>query len=92
VTHARVSLNGRDPGLYVLKEGHDKRFLRRSFDDPTGTYYDGFCLDIDGGLERDEGKGPADGADLADPPPPAGSRTPCGRAPSSRSASTWTGS
>jgi len=67
VTHARVWLNGRDLGLYVLKEGHDKRFLRRSFDDPTGNYYDGgFCLDIEGGLERDEGKGPADGADLAE--------------------------
>ncbi len=67
VTHARVWLNGKDLGLYVLKEGHDKRFLRRSFDDASGNYYDGgFCLDVDGGLERDEGKGPADGADLLD--------------------------
>jgi hypothetical protein len=67
ITHARVWFNGKDFGLYVLKEGHDKKFLRRNFDDPTGNYYDGgFCLDVDGGLERDEGKGPADGADLAD--------------------------
>ena len=67
VTHARVWLNGRDLGLYVLKEGHDKRFLRRSFEDASGNYYDGgFCLDVEGGLERDEGKGPADGADLAE--------------------------
>ena len=29
-THARVYLNGRDLGLYVLKEGFDKTFLRRT--------------------------------------------------------------
>ena len=29
--HARVSLNGRDLGLYVLKEGFDKAFLKRHF-------------------------------------------------------------
>src|SRR5207253_9336101 len=30
-THARVELNGRDLGLYVLKEGFTKTFLRRYF-------------------------------------------------------------
>ena len=51
VTHARVSLNGRDLGLFVLKEGFDDAFLRRFFDDPRGTLYEGgFCRDIDAGL------------------------------------------
>jgi hypothetical protein len=30
-THARVFLNGRDLGLYGLKEGFDQSFLRRHF-------------------------------------------------------------
>ena len=33
VTHARVWLNDRDVGLYVLKEGFDKTFLQRHFAD-----------------------------------------------------------
>ena len=40
-THARVGLNGRDLGLYVLKEGFNKTFLRRYFSDPNGNLYDG---------------------------------------------------
>lgn len=65
VTHARVWLNGRDVGLYVLKEGFDKGFLKRAFADPSGNLYDGgFVQDIDANLERDEGKGPDDHADL----------------------------
>lgn len=67
VTHARVWLNGRDLGMYVLKEGHDKRFLRRHFEDPTGTLYDsGLGQDIDSDLDRDEGPGPNDHRDLQD--------------------------
>ncbi len=31
VTHARVYLNNRDLGFYVLKEGYDKKFLKRNF-------------------------------------------------------------
>jgi hypothetical protein len=65
VTHARVWLNGRDLGLYVLKEGFDKRFLARHFEDPDGNLYDGgFCQDVDSPLEKDSGKGPDDGSDL----------------------------
>lgn len=66
VTWARVRLNDRDLGLYVLKEGVDRRFLERAFADPTGNLYDGgFCQDVDGELERDAGHGPQDRSDLA---------------------------
>lgn len=65
VTHARVWLNGRDVGLYVVKEGFDNQFLARHFTNPGGNLYDGgFCTDIDSDLERDAGSGPNDFHDL----------------------------
>lgn len=65
VTHARVWLNDRDVGLYVLKEGFDQTFLSRHFEDSTGNLYDGgFVQDIDADLEKDAGKGPDDHSDL----------------------------
>jgi hypothetical protein len=65
-THARVWLNGRDLGFYVLKEGFDKIFLKRYFKDPTGNLYDsGLLQEIDAGLEKDSGEGPDDHSDLA---------------------------
>ncbi|MBI2930580.1 MAG: CotH kinase family protein [Planctomycetes bacterium] len=65
VTHARVWIGRRDAGVYVLKEGFDTVLLKRGFEKATGNLYDGgFCRDIDTGLERDEGFGPNDGADL----------------------------
>ncbi len=65
VTHARVWLNGRDVGLYVVKEGFDSRFLARHFTNPNGNLYDGgFCTDIDTDLEKDAGDGPDDFRDL----------------------------
>lgn len=65
VTHARVKINDRDLGLYVLKEGFDRRFLARHFARPNGNLYDGgFCTDIDQDLERDTGEGPEDRQDL----------------------------
>ncbi len=65
VTHARVWLNDRDLGLYVLKEGFDHHFLKRHFLDPNGNLYDGgFCQDIDCELERDAGTGASDLSDL----------------------------
>ncbi|MBL9174025.1 MAG: CotH kinase family protein [Verrucomicrobiales bacterium] len=66
--HAFVRLNGRDLGLYVLKEGYDSLFIRRNFPPGTnapGNLYDGgFLQDVDQGLELDAGKGPTDGSDL----------------------------
>jgi len=67
-TQALVQLNGRDLGLYVVKEGYDKAFVRRNFpEDPKseGNLYDGgFVRDIDQDLTREVGKGTNDFADL----------------------------
>lgn len=64
-THARVWLNKRDLGIYVLKEGFDPTFLRNYFDKPKGNLYDGgFCREIDQALEKDCGTGPNDHSDL----------------------------
>lgn len=64
-THARVWLNNKELGFYVLKEGYDKKFLKRHFGDDTGNLYDGgFCQEIDGNLEKDSGDGPNDRSDL----------------------------
>lgn len=66
--HAFVRLNGRDLGLYVLKEGYDSLFIRRNFPPGTnapGNLYDGgFLQDVDQDLKLDAGKGPTDGSDL----------------------------
>lgn len=65
-THAHVSLNGRHLGLYVLKEGFDKTFLKRHFRNAKGNLYDGgFLQEIDRPLERTSGEGDVRGrADL----------------------------
>ena len=55
-THALVELNGRKAGLYILKEGFDKTFLHRHFENPNGNLYDGgFLTDINGDLKLDCG-------------------------------------
>ncbi len=64
-THARVWINGRDAGFYVLKEGFDGAFLKRHFGDGKGNLYDGgFLQDLDANLEKDSGDGPDDRSDL----------------------------
>ncbi|MCY2966927.1 MAG: CotH kinase family protein [Planctomycetota bacterium] len=65
VTHARVWLNGRDLGLYVLKSSFDSSFLKQSFGNSKGNLYEGgFVQDIDIDLEKDFGQGKDDRADL----------------------------
>jgi spore coat protein H len=65
VAHARVSLNGRDRGLYVLVEGFNKSFLRRHFKNPDGNLYDSeFMHDVTYPLRKGSGDGPADHSDL----------------------------
>ena len=65
VAHARLWLNGRDLGLYVLKEGVDATFLARHFPATAGNLYDGgFVQEIDVDLEKDGGTGPDDRSDL----------------------------
>ncbi|HTI72554.1 MAG TPA: CotH kinase family protein [Candidatus Limnocylindria bacterium] len=57
-THALVTLNGRDLGIYVFKEGYNRSFLRRQFGTSAGNLYDGgFLQDVDQDLERDVGDG-----------------------------------
>jgi hypothetical protein len=68
VAHARVSINGRDLGMYVLKEGFDKPFLVRNFG-KAGTgdaalYDGGFLQDINADLNREVGKGKDEHTDL----------------------------
>jgi len=56
--HVRVELNGRKVGMYLLKEGYDKTFLKRNFENDSGNLYDGgFLVDIDGPLKQDSGSG-----------------------------------
>lgn len=55
-THARVELNGRDLGLYVLKEGFNKTFLRRYFKNVNGNLFDGgFLAEITAPLQKMSG-------------------------------------
>ncbi|WP_020471317.1 CotH kinase family protein [Zavarzinella formosa] len=57
-THVRVELNGRKVGMYLLKEGYDKTFLKRFFPDASGNLYDGgFLQDIDAAIKQDSGSG-----------------------------------
>lgn len=65
ISHARVWLNGRDLGFYVLKEGFDTQFLENQFGSKRGNFYDGgFCQDLDQKKSRKSGPGPDDQADL----------------------------
>jgi spore coat protein CotH len=52
-SHAVVELNGRKRGLYTVKEGFDKPFLRRYFKNVNGNLYDGgFLTDVDANLKN----------------------------------------
>ena len=52
ISHAVVTLNGKKLGMFYLKEGYDKNFLRRHFKSANGNFYDGgFLRDIDQPLE-----------------------------------------
>lgn len=56
VTHARVQLNGRDLGLYVVIEAMNKRFLKQHFLSAQGNLYEAYLQDIDSRLEQDNGE------------------------------------
>jgi spore coat protein H len=67
VGHVRLRINDRDMGLYVLREGFDQPFLKRSFEESTGNLYDGgFIQDVDSELELDKGREPDDRTDLVE--------------------------
>ena len=62
---AKVRLNDRDLGLYVLKEGFSPEFLGLHFARTDGNFYDGgLHHEIDEPLVLDSGRGPQDRSDL----------------------------
>lgn len=64
--HAKVELNGRNLGLYVLTEGFNKQFLRRYFQNTRGNLYDGgFLQDITAPLVVNSGDDPDDHSGLS---------------------------
>jgi spore coat protein H len=64
-TNARLKLNNRDLGFYVLKEGWTKEFLAMNFKSAKGNLYDGgFCAEITDHLEKDSGDDRKDQPDL----------------------------
>jgi len=56
VSHARVWLNGRYLGLYVLVEGLSKDFLKLNFKNCNGNLYEGYVQDLDEDLKIDNGE------------------------------------
>jgi hypothetical protein len=64
VTHARVHLNARDLGFYVVAESMNKVFLEHHFKNANGNLYDVNAQDIDGRLAQSNGQ-PGDRSDLA---------------------------
>lgn len=55
VTHARVTLNGRDLGLYFVEEVHNKDFLKRWFKNGDGNLYEAYLADVDSQMDQDGG-------------------------------------
>jgi len=63
--HARVFLNGRDAGFYVVFEGYNKGFLKQHFGDASGHLYDSeFMHDINEPLKSSSSGGPVERGDL----------------------------
>ncbi len=56
VTHARVELNGRELGFYLLVEPINKGFLKREFGSASGNLYEGESRDIDQKLDQENGE------------------------------------
>ena len=63
ITQAKVSLNNRDLGRYVVSEAINKDFLKAHFGDDHGNMYEAFFRDVNRGLKQDNGT-PGDQADL----------------------------
>ena len=64
VTFARVEMNGRDLGLYVVTEAANKEFLSQYFKKAKGNLYEGSNNDITDKLEKDGGDSSTEQADL----------------------------
>ncbi len=61
--HARLSVNGRELGLYILVEAASQDFLAANFEDPSGNLYEG-PGEITDELDVDKGGAAADRTDL----------------------------
>lgn len=64
ITFARVEMNGRDLGLYVVAEAANKDFLSQYFKKAKGNLYEGSKNDVSDKLEKDGGDSSTDQADL----------------------------
>jgi hypothetical protein len=64
VTYARVEMNGRDLGLYVVAEAANKDFLSQYFKKAKGNLYEGSNNDVTDKLEKDGGDSSTEQADL----------------------------
>jgi spore coat protein H len=64
INYARIELNGRDLGLYVLAEAVNKDFLGKYFTRTKGNLYEGSNVDITDKLEKDSGDESKDQKDL----------------------------
>lgn len=64
VTFARVEMNGRDLGLYVVAEAANKDFLSQHFKKAKGNLYEGSNNDVTDKLEKDGGDSSTEQADL----------------------------
>lgn len=63
-TYARVQLNGKDTGLYVVSEGVNKDFLDRHFGKSRGNLYEGDGTDLTDKLDKDSGDNAKDQPDI----------------------------
>ena len=61
---AKVEVNGRDLGIYVMSEAVNKDFLSKSFTRTKGNLYEGSKADITDKLEKDSGDESKDQKDL----------------------------
>jgi spore coat protein H len=64
VTFARVEMNGRDLGLYVVAEAANRDFLSQYFKKSKGNLYEGSNNDVTDKLEKDGGDDSTEQADL----------------------------
>lgn len=64
VTFARVEINGRDVGLYVVTEAANKDFLSQYFKKAKGNLYEGSNNDVTDKLEKDGGDDSVEQTDL----------------------------
>jgi spore coat protein CotH len=64
ITFARVEMNGRDLGLYVVAEAANRDFLSQYFKKSKGNLYEGSNNDVTDKLEKDGGDDSTEQADL----------------------------